>query len=158
MNIPEFFVERWESEQPTFARVLRALPADKLDYRPHERSSSAGDLAWQMVIEHGMLSDLIDSGEIHYQPREKPATLDAIVAEWEKSAQELRKRLKDLDEAKYGGPAKILAGGKTVMSNSVGNILWSFLLDLIHHRGQISTYIRPMGGKVPQIYGPSGDA
>ena len=34
---------------------------------------------------------------------------------------------------------------------------WSFLFDIVHHRGQITTYLRPMGSKVPQIYGPSGD-
>ncbi len=157
MNIPEFFADRWESEQPTFLRVFRALPADKLDYRPHERSASAGDLAWQMVLEQALLTRLIDSGQTEWQPREKPGTLDGIIAEWDQSVEELRKRLKGLDEKKYGSTASIMHGGKAVMSNTLGNILWSFFLDLIHHRGQMSTYIRPMGGKVPPIYGPSGD-
>jgi uncharacterized damage-inducible protein DinB len=40
---------------------------------------------------------------------------------------------------------------------SVSGMAWSFLFDLVHHRGQISTYLRPMGAKVPQIYGPSAD-
>ena len=39
----------------------------------------------------------------------------------------------------------------------MGDFLWYLFFDAIHHRGQLSTYIRPMGGQVPSIYGPSGD-
>ena len=41
--------------------------------------------------------------------------------------------------------------------DTVQNMLWGFLFDMVHHRGQLSSYLRPMGGKVPAIYGPSGD-
>ena len=62
MNIPEFFVERWEAEQPAFGRVLRAVPGDKLAYRPHEKSTAAGDLAWQLAEEQRGLCDVLKSG------------------------------------------------------------------------------------------------
>ena len=45
-----------------------------------------------------------------------------------------------------------------VMEMPIGEFLWFILFDAIHHRGQLSTYIRPMGGQVPAIYGPSGDS
>lgn len=44
MNLTEYFVRRWESEQKAFGKVLRAMPGDQLAYRPHERSTAAGDL------------------------------------------------------------------------------------------------------------------
>ena len=44
-----------------------------------------------------------------------------------------------------------------LLKNTVGGLLWIALFDVVHHRGQLSTYIRPMGGKVPSIYGPSAD-
>ena len=47
--------------------------------------------------------------------------------------------------------------GKVWQQAPLGGMIWSTLFDLIHHRGQLSTYIRPMGGKVPSIYGPSAD-
>ena len=47
--------------------------------------------------------------------------------------------------------------GQEVMSEPGYDNAWGFLLDMIHHRGQISTYLRPMGSTVPQIYGPSAD-
>lgn len=48
-------------------------------------------------------------------------------------------------------------GGQHIMDQPLGEFLWYLFFDAIHHRRQLSTYIRPMGGKVPQIYGPSGD-
>jgi uncharacterized damage-inducible protein DinB len=47
--------------------------------------------------------------------------------------------------------------GKPVWEDTVANMVWGFFFDAIHHRGQLSVYLRPMGGKVPSIYGPSGD-
>jgi hypothetical protein len=48
-------------------------------------------------------------------------------------------------------------GGQEVMKETGYQNAWGFLFDIVHHRGQISTYLRPMGAKVPQIYGPSAD-
>ncbi len=60
------------------------------------------------------------------------------------------------DEA-WGANAKMWAGDHLAWEASAGEIMWGFLFDQIHHRGQLSTYIRPAGGKVPGIYGPSAD-
>jgi uncharacterized damage-inducible protein DinB len=156
MNVPEFFVKTWESEMPAFGRVLRALPEDKLDYRPHERSSAAGDLAWQLVIEQRALSDVAEKGVNHWDMAGKPETLDGIVAAWDEATGNLRRHLAGFDEARSEAQVKIMMG-ENAWENSLGGMLWGFLLDMIHHRGQLSSYIRPMGGKVPSIYGPSGD-
>lgn len=157
MNVPEFFVHRWEAELPAFGKVLRALPADQLAYRPHERSTSAGDLAWQLAEEQRQLSEIVDRGETSFVPRPRPETRDEIVAAWDQNTEDLRKRLQGLDEGKCSGEAKLMADGTCVWSDTVGNMLWGYLFDMVHHRGQLSSYIRPMGGKVPAIYGPSGD-
>ena len=54
-------------------------------------------------------------------------------------------------------PSKLHVGGALIMEQPLGAFLWYLFFDAIHHRGQLSAYIRPMGGKVPSIYGPSGD-
>ncbi len=100
MTNREFFQVRRQAERDVFLRVIRAMPAGRLDYKPHERSPSAADLLATLVSEHGICGD------------EQP----------------------------------------------IGEFLWFILFDAIHHRGQLSTYIRPMGGQVPAIYGPSGDS
>jgi uncharacterized damage-inducible protein DinB len=152
-----FYLQRWESDQPAFVRVLRALPADKLDYKPHERSASAGDLAWQLAEELRVLSEVDESGAINWEAKSRPATLDEIVAAYEANAERLRSLVGSMDDARWDGEARFLFGGQEAWKSTVGDIFWGFFLDSVHHRGQLSAYIRPMGGKVPSIYGPSAD-
>ena len=156
MNVPEFFVQRWEAEQPAFAKVIRALPAN-LGYRPHERSTSAGDLAWQLAEEQRLLNDLLETGEMKWDQRPAPKTTKEIADAWDRETEKLRKRLHGLDDKRCASPAKFSMGGSEPWTDNVGNMLWGFLFDMVHHRGQLAAYIRPMGGKVPAIYGPSAD-
>ncbi|HKR65088.1 MAG TPA: DinB family protein [Thermoanaerobaculia bacterium] len=158
MNMPDFFREKWEGEQPAFGRVLRALPADQLSYRPHERSNTAAGIAWQLVEEQRSLADVIEKGSIQWEMRPMPDSLDGIVAGWDAATEKLRAQLASVDDAKWSGNASMSMGGDAAWTDTVGNMLWGFLLDMIHHRGQLSAYIRPMGGKVPSIYGPSADS
>lgn len=157
MSNLEFYKKHWEQDHPAFERVLRALPADKLDYKPHERSSSAGDIAWQISEELRSLSDLIDTGEVNWETLPRPSTLDEIIAAYEANANRHRDRLASADDAKWSSQGRMLYEGQEVMKSSIGDMCWGFFLDAIHHRGQLSAYIRPMGGKVPSIYGPSAD-
>lgn len=157
MSTREFFIKKWEGEVPAFGRVLRALPSDQLSYKPHERSTSAGDLAWQLAEEQRCLKAMVDTGQIDWVTSSHPATLDEIVAAWDTATEEVRQRLNALDETKWTGEVKFLMGGTVVGTGTVDDYFWGFLFDMVHHRGQLSTYIRPMGGKVPSIYGPSAD-
>ena len=157
MDNHEFFLKRWESELPAFGRVLRAMPDGQLDYRPHEKSTTAGNLGWQLAEEQRVLSDMLDTGVIKWEQRPRPATVAEIVSAWDAATEELRKRLATLDEAKMAAPASFDMGDAGTWTDVVGNMLWGFLFDMVHHRGQLSAYLRPMGGKVPAIYGPSGD-
>lgn len=156
-NNREFFQQKWESELPAFGRVLRALPSDRLDYRPHERSTGAGDLAWQLAQEQTALCQLVDTKQIDWNQSEAPKELDAIVAAWDNATSDLQERLAKLDDAAWESNGKFLMGGQVVWESSFQDLFWGFLFDMVHHRGQLSTYIRPMGGKVPSIYGPSAD-
>jgi uncharacterized damage-inducible protein DinB len=83
--------------------------------------------------------------------------MGAMIAAFEKSAAAVNERLAKLDEAGWEKKGRFLMTGAPAWEESMGAFVWGFLLDLIHHRGQLSTYIRPMGGKVPSIYGPSAD-
>jgi uncharacterized damage-inducible protein DinB len=153
----EFFTERWSNEVPAFIRVLKALPAEQLGYKPHEKNTCAGDLAWQLALEQGNLSELLDTGVINFEATKRPESGEAIVAEFEKATEALKERLAKVDEAQWNSPGDFRMGGQSVWTSTVQDLCWGYLLDMIHHRGQLSAYIRPMGGKVPSIYGPSAD-
>src|SRR5438094_427735 len=108
MQIHELFAQRWESELPAFGKVLRAMPEGQLDYAPHERSATAGNLGWQLAEEQRVLCDLLDTGVIDWKPRPRPATVSEIVKAWDDATAELRKRIERLDEAKLASPANFV--------------------------------------------------
>ena len=157
MSNLSFCIERRKAEGPAFVRVLKAVPAARLDYRPDPKSRTAAELAWFLAAEEASLVSLLETGAIDWKEEKPPASLDQIVTTFERSAAAVDERLAKLDEAAWKKPGKFLVGGQAVWEDSVGNMMWGMLFDAIHHRGQLSTYLRPMGGKVPQIYGPTAD-
>ncbi|HKA37255.1 MAG TPA: DinB family protein [Thermoanaerobaculia bacterium] len=156
MNTREHYVECFKAEKPKFLRVLQAVPADKASYRPHEKSASASGLVWLLASELGDACKIIDHGELNFVMPPEPSVKDSI-AIYERNAGELEKRLARIDDAAWGKKARFLVDGNVAWEANLGEMLWGFLFDAIHHRGQLSTYLRPMGAKVPSIYGPSAD-
>jgi uncharacterized damage-inducible protein DinB len=157
MSTREFFKQRWTAEHPMFSSVMRALPSSKIDYKPHERSNSAGTIAWMMAEEIKSMCDVIETGATEWAPRPQPASTDEIAREFDAQGKELARKMESIDEGRWSSKGAFLAGGKEVFSSSRGEMAWWILFDLIHHRGQLTAYLRPMGAKVPAIYGPSAD-
>jgi uncharacterized damage-inducible protein DinB len=100
---------------------------------------------------------MVDKGEIRWEPKPRPESLDDIVAAWDRATAELRTRLASIDDAKWNESSSFIMDGNVAFTATNEDNFWGFLVDMIHHRGQLSAYIRPMGGKVPSIYGPSAD-
>ncbi len=153
----EFCIARRQAERPAFIRVLKAVPAKGTDYRPDPKARTARDLAWLLAVEEASLISLLDHGEIEWKESEAPAKMDAIVAAFERDSAEVNSRLERLDRAAWDKKVRLIMGGGGTWEDSLSQMVWGFLFDAIHHRGQLSTYLRPMGGKVPSIYGPSAD-
>jgi uncharacterized damage-inducible protein DinB len=158
MTTREFFIKQFAAERPKFVKVIRALPEGKLDYKPHERSSAAGAIAWFLVLELRALVDMVKNHENHWQQSPGPKTAAEIASEYEKAASEMETSLESTGEAAWARDTKMFVGDKLIKSAPLGETVWDFFLDAIHHRGQLTSYLRPMGGKVPSVYGPSGDA
>lgn len=108
-------------------------------------------------MEAKVCSELIDGGQGNWEPDPLPADSDTIVSTFERHTADLGERIGRLDEAAWQRNARFLVHGNLAWEAPLGDLLWFMFFDSIHHRGQLSTYIRPMGGKVPSIYGPSGD-
>src|SRR5262245_52488757 len=157
MSTREFFIQRWESEQPAFGKVLRAIPEGQLGYRPHDRCTAAGALAWQLVEEQKQLAEMIRTGEVKFALSDHPAAAADIASAWEKATGDLRAELKSADDKKWAGSAKLVMGPGAEWSDTLENMCGGYLFDIGHHRGPLSAYLRPMGGRVPSIYGPSAD-
>jgi len=152
----EYYQECLEAETPKFIRVLNAVPADQAGYRPHPRSTSASDLVWLLASELQDACELVDRGEVSYVSRPAPAVPESVAA-YQRNIEALQKRVATLNDAAWDKKVRFLVEGNVAWETSLGDRLFGFLFDAIHHRGQLSTYLRPMGAKVPSIYGPSAD-
>jgi uncharacterized damage-inducible protein DinB len=159
MTNKSFFIETIEAEKPTFIKVLKALPPDKLDFKPHEKARTAGQIAFQLASQPFFISAIITTGTPDFGNYKEPNKLDLadILALADKNSADLMKNLGAVsDEEWETGTAKLeWPGGK--WETKKYNMAWDFLFDAIHHRGQLSTYLRVMGAKVPSIYGGSAD-
>jgi len=155
-NTREFFAECLKAEGPKFVRVLKAIPADKADYKPHERCSSAGAIAWLLASELRDACEIADTGKVEFAMPPAPPVAKSIEA-YEKNLNDLQTAVAKMNDAAWDRKADFLVEGKSVWSAPTGDMLFGFLFDAIHHRGQLSSYLRPMGAKVPSIYGPSAD-
>src|SRR5215470_1218479 len=89
MNTREHLVQCFKHEKPKFVRVLQAVPGDQLGYRPHPRSSSAGEIAWLLASELKDACDLIDHGKVDYVQTPPPRTASECVACYERNVGEL---------------------------------------------------------------------
>lgn len=152
----EFFRERHRVESATTGKVLRAIPVDMLSYRAHPSSSTAGTTAWTIVrcLEVSNHLTRFDSTEV---PRTAHPDHATLVAEFHQCAESLQQQLIMIDSTDWLKERIVISSGVVILKQPLGQILWLFLFDGIHHRGQLSTYLRPMGAAVPSIYGPSAD-
>jgi uncharacterized damage-inducible protein DinB len=143
--------------------VFKALPAGALDYRPHPRSRSARELVALLVSAQQSCIELCRSRKsmysgLRWQEGARFDSRDEMIDTYEADHDNLATQLHTLDDGGWNHPAWLLQGTEEILlKDTVGGLLWIALFDFVHHRGQLSTYIRPMGGKVPSIYGPSGD-
>src|SRR5437762_9925835 len=98
-NVRDYYRQCLEEETPKFVRVLKAVPPDKADYRPHPRSTSAGDLVWLLASELRDACELVDHGEVSFVLKPAPAVAQAV-SEYERNAQDLTRKLATLDDAR----------------------------------------------------------
>jgi uncharacterized damage-inducible protein DinB len=159
MSSFELYVARHKAERKAFSSVIRAIPEGRAEYRPDPKARTAAQIAWLLASEEAGLLSLFEKGEVAWAETEPPASVAEIAAAFEKSAAEVERRLETLEASRWSGQkARFLMGGQAVWEDTLEQMAWGFLFDAIHHRGQLSTYLRPMGGRVPAIYGPSADA
>jgi uncharacterized damage-inducible protein DinB len=145
------FTTFWVKESETTRKVLARIPEGS-DYKPDPRSRTAKEIAWQIVCEEKMIIDALEQGKAEWAPPPLPATMKEVLDAYQSQSAAMPARWNALSSTNWQGDMEFF-GSKRPSSR----MAWSFLFDIVHHRGQISTYLRPMGSTVPQIYGPSGD-
>jgi uncharacterized damage-inducible protein DinB len=158
------FQDAFQREHATTLKVLRAYPEDHSELQPHPTSATARQLAWVFVLGQGVMAGVLtnkmkfdDPNTPPQQPPAAPPTFGEVIAAYEKAVEDTMQILENTPDSTLLETARFPVGPKKLADVQKIQLLWYFLNDAIHHRGQLSVYLRMSGGKVPSIYGPSRD-
>ena len=158
MTNGEFFLQCRSTDIPLFVRVFNAVPGDKLDWRPEPKARTARALLGHLIGHEQDVVELLGTGEIHHRMQVAFDDLAQAVELYEQAGREVETALTAMTDAAWDDvSAKFLNEDTVIMEMPRRDLGWLMWFDCIHHRGQLSTYLRPMGSKVPGIYGPSAD-
>ena len=144
-------------EHANTRKQLHAFPADKSSFKPHERSNTAHQLGWTFVVDEMLILKALTNEPVlggGFPPA--PATWAEVLDAFDAVHVKVLAAAGTADEATLKPVAFFVAPKKTGDYAPV-DFLWFILSDQIHHRGQLSVYVRMAGGKVPSIYGPTAD-
>lgn len=152
-----YFLPTVKNEHRTTRSVIEAIPESNSDYRPDPSSRTAMELAWHVVAaEHRFYNGII-AGAFDFTPNHRPENVrtPAQIGEW--FGNSFEKSLAKLPSLSGEHLAKAIDFRGAFQLPAVAYIDFT-LRHSIHHRGQLATYLRAMGGKVPAIYGESYDS
>ena len=161
MALIDAILDELSREAETTRRVLARVPGDKLDWKPHEKSRSLGDLAWHLASIPKRIAAMAKTDDadvmLHKQPP-RPDTRDAIVEAFAAGVAEAKESLATLTDDDLGKKFHFHRGEVTMARLPKIGFLRAVLLNhSYHHRGQLSIYLRLLNVPVPPIYGPTAD-
>lgn len=161
MAIVDALLPEFDHEMTTTRKVLERVPEDKFDWKPHTKSFSLGALAAHVAALPTWGAETLNKSEIDVaggQPPAAPPSKTALMAAFDANVAATRAALAGKTDAELVAMWTLKRGGKTLFSMPKTAVLRSFVLShLIHHRGQLSVYLRLLDVPVPSIYGPSAD-
>jgi uncharacterized damage-inducible protein DinB len=160
MSAIQMLLQELDMEAQTTKRVLERVPADRLGWKPHDKSMSLGQLALHIAALPGIIAEMSQLSPMPLPQFTQPSATSAseLVPTLERSVALAKEVLGPLDDAALGKTWRVVDGDREVMAIPVGAVLRSIMLNhWYHHRGQLSVYLRQVGALVPSIYGPSAD-
>lgn len=164
MSIAESFLAEFETQAPITRRFIERLPEDKLTWKPHEKSMTAGQLAYHLASVPGGIVRFVqnnpaqapDFTDANRFPQ--PASRQEILNKLQESIAAVRNLLPKFDDAAMNETWRITAGGREVVAQPRAQFLRDVMLShWYQHRGQFSVYLRMLNVAVPASWGPSAD-
>ena len=161
MALADTLLQELEQEAQTTRRLLERVPGDRLEWRPHHKARTLGQLALHVAMVPGGVAEFVASPS----PAEAPQFLDPspksaseLVPTLDDSIAKAKKALGRLDDAAMTATWRMVAGDRELLAIPRIAMLRSVMLNhWYHHRGQLSTYLRTLDVPLPSIYGPSAD-
>jgi uncharacterized damage-inducible protein DinB len=158
LSARQALLDSYQRESATTLKILRAFPPAHAELRPHVTSNSAQQIAWTFAIENALMESALRN-ELHMPPTfpPMPQGWDDCVDAYERGVERVTSLLQGARDEAMNEMVPFMTGPRQFGDVSKLFLCTLMLNDSIHHRGQLSVYLRMSGAKVPSIYGPSRD-
>jgi len=165
MAVAQSMLPEFEQEITNTRKVLERIPDDKWTWKPHEKSGTLGWLASHVGTVPGWLTMTLNTESLDYAPVDGPTytpptieTSKQLLAAFDKEVAEARAALTKASDQDLMQNWSLLAGGKEIFKMPRVSCIRGMIMNhLIHHRGQLTVYLRLLNVPVPGLYGPSAD-
>ncbi len=156
---PAIPLKEFDAEMASTRRLLERVPGDKGTWKPHEKSFALGHLAQLVARMPGWITrslrephlDLADGAKYSFEPTE------ALLQMFDTNVREAREALADVKGAELESLWNLRHGDRVLFTVPKGEVVRQHLNHLIHHRGQLTVYLRLIDVPLPSVYGPTAD-
>jgi uncharacterized damage-inducible protein DinB len=161
MTLAESMLAEFEAQAPITRKFLERLPEDRLTWKPHEKSMSAGQLAYHLASVPGGVVRFVQDNPAQapeFASFQQPTSRQEILKTFEESIAAVRSLLPKYDDTAMKETWRMVAGGREVLAQPRAEFLRDVMLShWYQHRGQFSVYLRMLEVAVPASWGPSAD-
>jgi uncharacterized damage-inducible protein DinB len=158
-TLAQEFLRELDAEAGSTRKCLEQVPMENAAYKPHERSMELGYLASLVADIPQWIHVIIDKGEIDFATYEAATakTAEDLTAHFDEQMQKARRSLENFTEEMHDQPFELKRDGQLLYSTTKLESVSSSINHMVHHRGQLTVYLRLNERPVPSIYGPSAD-
>ena len=158
-TLGQIFLKELEAEAPASRKCLERIPENLFSYKPHEKSMAMGYLALLVAEVPKWIQTMAEGGEIDFATWKHIdyKTSADLVKHFDENMTAVKKALQNISDEEISKTFDLKAGGKVLMSMPIKDFVGSTINHSVHHRGQLTVYMRLNNIPVPPIYGPSAD-
>jgi len=159
MSIFAALIPEFDQEMATTRRLLERVPSDKGTWKPHPKSFALGHLAQLVAWMPGWVANTVRHTELDLTttPDYSFETTETLLAMFDRNVREAREALRSSPDADFAVPWSLKRGGQVLFTAPRGTVVRTHINHLIHHRGQLTVYLRLNDVPLPSIYGPTAD-
>jgi uncharacterized damage-inducible protein DinB len=159
MTHTELLLAEFDVEMPITRRVLERVPSDKAEWKPHVKSFPLGHLAQLVSSMPGWITNIVTETSLDLSKGGKYTfeKTETLLDSFDKNVREARAALAATREADYDVKWSLMMGPRALFSDSRRAVVRQTINHLVHHRGQLTVYLRLVDVPVPSVYGPTAD-
>ena len=159
MTFAETLLPEFDLEMATTRKAIERVPTDKGAWKPHPKSFALGHLTQLIATMPGWLTNMATQSELDLARGAGYSleSTDSLLAKFDKLVAEARTALANLKDADVAAPWSLKHGDRVLFTTPRGATIRTTINHLVHHRGQLTVYLRLIDVPVPSIYGPTAD-